>query len=125
MSVTRTLLCIFLAALAIPRCTSAAVVDEFKVKREEIFEFTQQPILKRDGDKVIISFTSKAYCDATIAVEDSARLIVRHLARGVPWLHAPKPFQHNAHKQPIVCDSNDDPGDDVVHPPGSPRRAQR
>ena len=60
----------------------AADIDEFKVKRQEVFEFTEKPAIQRDGDRVIIRFTSKALCDATVAIEDASGRIVRHLASG-------------------------------------------
>ena len=46
-------------------------IDEFKVKRQGAFEFAERPKANRDGDKVTITFASKANCDATVAVDGS------------------------------------------------------
>lgn len=83
---------------------------EFSVKRKEVFKFTEKPSVTRDGDRVTIAFASQDYCDATVAIEDAAGNIVRHLATGVLGPHAPAPFARNALKQTIVWDSKDDFG---------------
>ena len=57
------------AMLLVASRLPAADLDEFKVKREQVFEFTQKPKVTRDGDQVTITFASKAFCDATAAVE--------------------------------------------------------
>jgi len=71
---------VLLAALAVS--ASASDLDEFKVKREQVFGFAQKPKVSRDGDKVTISFASKGYCDATAAIENEEGKIIRHLASG-------------------------------------------
>jgi hypothetical protein len=68
---------------------AASGLDEFKVKREQVFEFAVKPSIARKGDNVTIKFTSKALCDVTVAVENSAGKIVRHLASGVLGHNAP------------------------------------
>lgn len=83
-------------------------VDEFKVKRETIYEFTRKPEITREGDNTTISFESKAFCDVTIAIEDGRGKIVRHLASGVLGPNAPKPFQPNSKKQEVVWDGKND-----------------
>lgn len=87
---------------------SASDLDEFKIKREEIFEFTQKPELIRDGDQISIAFEAKGLCDCTIAIEDRRGKIIRHLASGVLGKNAPEPFQKDSKKQTIVWDSKDD-----------------
>ncbi len=99
---------VLFAALAVS--ASASDLDEFKVKREPVFEFTEKPKVTRDGDKVTISFASKGYCDATVAIENADSRIVRHLASGVLGVNAPSPFQKNALEQTIVWDGKDDQG---------------
>ena len=84
--------------------------DEFKVKREGPFEFAQKPRVTRDGDKVTITFTSKASCDATVAIENTEGQIVRHLASGVLGKNAPAPFKKNSKAQTLVWDGKDDAG---------------
>ncbi len=84
------------AVLLVALGASAADLDEFKVKREEVFEFAQRPQVARDGDKVTIRFASKGYCDATMAIEDEQGRIVRYLASGVLGPNAPDPFQKNS-----------------------------
>ena len=85
-------------------------LDEFKVKREEVYEFTEKPKVVRDGDKLTIAFASKAFCDATVAIEDANGRIVRHLASGVLGENAPEPLQWNSRRQAIAWDGKDDRG---------------
>ena len=66
----------------------ASDLDEFKVKREAVFEFLQKPQVTREGDRVTITFETKAFCDVTVAIEGESMLagsprIIRHLACGV------------------------------------------
>jgi len=88
----------------------AADLDEFKVKRQEIFEFAEAPKLVRKGDQFTISFASKGWCDATIAIENAEGAIVRHLASGVLGARAPEPFQKDTLSQHVVWDGKDDQG---------------
>ena len=89
----------------------AADVDEFKVKREAVFEFAQKPQVTRSGDLVTIAFESKGFCDATIAIEDANGKIVRHLVSGVLGPRAPEPLQPNSKKQAVVWDGKTDKGE--------------
>ena len=84
--------------------------DVEKIKREEVFEFTEKPTIKQDGDKYTISFTSKAYCDVTIAIEDTDGKIARHLASGLLGANAPEPFKKSSLVQIIPWDGKDDQG---------------
>ena len=88
----------------------AADLDEFKIKREEVFEFVEKPRVSRAGDRVEITFEAKGRCDVTVAIEDGAGKIVRHLASGVLGPRAPEPFQKNSLKQNVVWDGKDDQG---------------
>jgi hypothetical protein len=92
---------------------SAAGVDEFKVKRQEVFEFAQKPAVTREGDKVTIAFAAKGFCDATVAIEDAEGRIVRHLVSGVLGDNAPPPFQKSSKKQTLVWDGKNDKGEYV------------
>jgi hypothetical protein len=85
-------------------------LDEFKVKREESFEFAEKPKVTREGDTVTVSFAVKAFCDVTVAVENTEGTIIRHLASGVLGPSAPEPFQWNSKKQTIVWDGKNDQG---------------
>ena len=67
----------------------AADLDEFKVKREQVFEFAQKPAVTRQGDRVTIAFETKGLCDVTAAVEDAGGRIVRQPVSGVLGLNAP------------------------------------
>ncbi|MFO7899297.1 MAG: hypothetical protein R6V58_09575, partial [Planctomycetota bacterium] len=104
-------LCLVLAGTV-----TAAGLDEFKVKRQGPFEFAEKPTVARHGDRVRISFATKGFCDATVAIEDPstsegpAPKIVRHLASGVLGPNAPEPFQKNSKKQTVVWDGKDDQG---------------
>ena len=97
-----------LTCVALP-CLGGAT-DEFKVKRKEVFAFTQKPAVTRDGDAVTITFASKDYCDVTAAVETKDGRIIRHLAAGVLGPNPPAPLQKNALKQALVWDGRDDLG---------------
>jgi hypothetical protein len=60
--------------------------------------------------KITISFASKGFCDATIAIENPDGVIIRHLISGVLGPNAPEPFQKNSLSQSIVWDGKDDAG---------------
>ena len=64
----RKTLSLVLLAVAIGGATRAEEWSEFKVKREEVFEFARKPIVTRRGDAVTVSFTVKGYCDAGLRV---------------------------------------------------------
>jgi len=103
----------FVVIVGLLLCSASAMasgLDEFRVKRQQVFEFTQKPTVTRRGDAVTIAFTSKAFCDATVAIENAEGKIVRHLASGVLGKNAPVPFQKNSLKQTLVWDSKDDRG---------------
>jgi len=103
-----------LAILALTQSVATASdLDELKVKRQEVFEFTEKPIVAREGDKVTVTFVSKAFCDATVAIEDAQGKIVRHLASGVLGDNAPSPFQKKTLKQTVVWDGKNDKGEYV------------
>jgi hypothetical protein len=85
-------------------------LDEFKIKRAEVFEFSEKPTIERSGKGATITFASKANCDATVAIETNEGRILRHLASGVLGVNAPEPFQKNALKQTLVWDGKDDQG---------------
>jgi len=99
-------------ALVLGAAASAlgATPDEFKVKREAVFEFAEKPKLTRRGDRVTISFETRGYCDVTVAVENAEGRIVRHLASGVLGENAPPPFKRNSKKQTLGWDGKDDGG---------------
>lgn len=84
--------------------------DEYKIKREEIYEFTTKPAVSRSGDKVTITFESKGFCDATVVIENAEGQIMRHLASGVLGKNAPEPFQKNSLKQTMEWDGKNDSG---------------
>jgi sugar lactone lactonase YvrE len=89
----------------------AADLDELRVKREEIFEFAQKPVVTREGDKVTIAFETTGLCDVTIAIEDSGGKIIRHLVSGVLGPKAPQPLQKDSKKQAVIWDGKNDKGD--------------
>ncbi|MGQ9663388.1 MAG: hypothetical protein ACUVWX_13770, partial [Kiritimatiellia bacterium] len=88
-------------------------LDEFRVKREEIYEFDEKPAIAVQGDKVTIRFATKGWCDVTVAIEDEDGRIVRHLASGVLGENAPEPFLWNTKKQVLVWDGKADKGEYV------------
>jgi hypothetical protein len=93
----------------------ASDVDEFKVKRKEVFEFSKRPQLSRNGDAVTITFAAKDYCDASVAVENPDGSIICHLASGVLGPNAPEPFQKSSLSQTLVWDGKDDQGVLVIN----------
>jgi hypothetical protein len=86
------------------------------IARKEVFEFAVKPVVTRAGDKVTITFAAKDACDATIAIEDAAGRILRHLASGVLGANAPAPFQKGALKQTVTWDGKNDKEEYVDNP---------
>lgn len=86
------------------------LLDEFKIKRESVFEFESKPKISRNGDSVTIEFTTKSFCDVTVAIENTDGNIVCHLASGVLGSNAPLPFQKDSKQQKIVWDGKNDSG---------------
>lgn len=84
--------------------------DEFRVKREAVFDFVQKPTATREGQGFRIAFESKGACDVTVAIEHTNGKIMRHLASGVLGENAPTPFQKGTLKQSILWDGKDDQG---------------
>lgn len=89
---------------------SELIKEEWRIKREPVYEFVEKPQVSNEGNNVIITFETKGYCDVTIAIEDNASKIVRHLACGVLGQNAPEPFIKNTKKQTIIWDGKDDHG---------------
>ncbi|PCJ62618.1 MAG: hypothetical protein COA79_03635 [Planctomycetota bacterium] len=86
------------------------VPEELKIKRELNFEFEKKPTVIKLKDQIAISFTTKGFCDVTVAIENSKGDIVRHLASGVLGPKAPKPFKANSKSQTLIWDSKNDRG---------------
>jgi DNA-binding beta-propeller fold protein YncE len=84
--------------------------DEFRIDRKEGFEFAEPPSVTCKGDRVTIRFKTKAFCDVTVAIEDTDGRILRHLACGVLGPNAPDPFKKNSLEQTLVWDGKDDQG---------------
>ncbi len=93
-----------------PRVVQDDPYREFKVQREEVFEFTRPPTLKRHGDDVTIQFETQGWCDVTVAIEHADGRILRHLASGVLGPNAPEPFVWNSKAQTLLWDGKDDAG---------------
>lgn len=103
----------FLTIVAVavsPGIALDAALDEFRIKRQDVFEFAEPPRLSRDGDDVTIRFAVKDYCDVTVAIEERGGRIVRHLASGVLGDNAPQPFQKDSLAQTVVWDGKDELG---------------
>ena len=103
----------FAACLLLAPPLTASDLDEFKIKRQPVFEFAQKPVVTRDGDTVTIRFVSRAYCDATVAIEQTDGAILRHLASGCLGPKAPEPFRKNSKTQAVVWDGKNDQGEYV------------
>jgi hypothetical protein len=91
-------------------------LDEFRVKRETIFQFSEEPEVSRLEKTFVIRFATTAFCDVTLAIEDTQGRIVRHLASGVLGPGAPNPFQKNSKQQKITWDGKDDAARYVTTP---------
>jgi hypothetical protein len=102
--------CLTLVAASFSLAAST-IEEELKVKRQEPFEFARKPEVTLDGDRVTITFETKALCDVTVAVEGEDGKIVRHLASGVLGPNAPEPFQKNSKSQTVVWDGKNDFGE--------------
>ncbi|MEX0702251.1 MAG: hypothetical protein WD069_09165 [Planctomycetales bacterium] len=89
---------------------AASDLEEFRVKREQVFEFAEKPAVAVDGDRVTIAFATAGFCDVTVAIEDLDGRILRHLACGVLGPNAPDPFARNSKRQTLVWDGKDDAG---------------
>jgi hypothetical protein len=85
-------------------------LKEFRLKRQEVFEFADPPAVEGTGDSVRITFAAKGRCDVTVAIEDVEGRIVRHLASGVLGADAPEPLQPNSLRQVLTWDGKDDQG---------------
>jgi hypothetical protein len=84
--------------------------DELKIKREDVFEFSVAPVITTRGNQIEIAFTSRGYCDVTVAIEEASGRIIRHLASGVLGENAPSPLLPNSLKQTLTWDGKDDQG---------------
>jgi hypothetical protein len=104
---------LFVATLSALPALAGGIGEEFRVKRKPVFEFRATPNVSRNGDEVTIRFTAKAFCDATVAIEDAEGRILRHLACGVLGPNAPNPFRKDSLEQKLAWDGKDDQGDYV------------
>jgi hypothetical protein len=95
-------------SVAFSAALAASDVDEFKVKRKEVFEFTQKPQVSRNGDVLSITFGVKDFCDASVAIENPDGSIACHLASGVLGSNAPEPFQKDSLKQTVLWNGKND-----------------
>lgn len=78
--------------------------------------FAAGPKLIRSGDEVVITFTAATNCVVTVAVEDAAGRIIRHLASGLLGPNAPPPLRRASLQQRLVWDGKDDLDQYVEHP---------
>ena len=85
-------------------------LDEFRIKREDVFEFASAPKIAARGNGIEIRFSSKGYCDVSVAIEDQAGRIIRHLASGVLGDNAPLPLKPKSLTQSLMWDGKDDHG---------------
>lgn len=102
--------CLIITCLAVVSVSSASDLDEFKVKRQTIYEFTEKPVVTGSGDRIVIRFASKGYCDVTVAIEDAGGRIVRHLVSGVLGPNAPAPLEKDSLQQELIWDGKNDQG---------------
>lgn len=86
--------------------------NEFKVKRENNFTFTSEPVVNKTGENlIVIGFETASFCDVTVVVEEKGTgRVVRHLASGILGGNAPVPFAKNNKKQSLEWDCKDDKG---------------
>lgn len=103
-------ICIFIFFGNVAEVTLAAGPHELQIKRKGPFAFAKKPEITKKGDRVTIRFTTKGYCDATVAIEDGQGRIVRHLVSGVLGENAPAPFKKGTLEQAVIWDGKDDQG---------------
>ncbi len=82
--------------------------------RREVFEFAEKPEVRKEGDKYVITFAARDYCDAAVWVEDASGRVVAHVGAGVLGKNAPWPFRQGSLSQRVVWDGRDDEGRPVV-----------
>jgi len=82
--------------------------EEFKIKREQNFEFQVEPTITKNEKGFDIYFETKGFCDVTIVIEDLSGKILRHLASGVLGANAPEPLSKNSKTQKIYWDGKND-----------------
>lgn len=82
-------------------------------ERTEVFAFARKPAVSKKGSGYVITFASKAACDATVTVVNKDGKAVRHLASGVLGKNAPWPFKQNSLEQSLEWDGKDDDGKPV------------
>ena len=93
------------------------------VERENVFEFTEKPAVKKVGeDKYEITFAVKGGCDVAVSIVDADGKVVRHLGAGVLGPNAPAPFQKGSWKQTLYWNGKNDLLE-YVREPGRLRRA--
>jgi hypothetical protein len=85
-------------SVAVP---AEAELDEWKIKREEVFGFAQEPVVTREGDLVTVRFESRGLCDVSVAIEDAGGGIVRHVVSEVLGAKAPEPLTKNSKRQDV------------------------
>jgi len=76
--------------------------------------FSKNPVAKKDGDKVKISFSVSEKTDVEVAILDSKGIVVRHLVAGVLGgkFAPPKPLK-KGFSQNLTWDGKDDFGDNI------------
>lgn len=89
------------------------VPEEFRVKREAVFEFARPPRVARKDGVITIQFETRGFCDVAVAIEDSDGRIVRHLASGVLGDNALPPLAKQSKAQTLIWDLKNDRGDYV------------
>ncbi len=83
---------------------------EVPAKPGAVCEFTTAPKTSRKGEQLVLHFTTKTFCDVTVAIENAKGRILRHLASGVLGPNAPLPFKKNSCEQNLVWDGCNDQG---------------
>jgi hypothetical protein len=90
----------------------AQTTNEFKVKRENDFNFKVKPTIEKSGEGFNISFEVNSFCDVTIVIEEeNTGKILRHLISGVLGSNAPEPLQKNSKTQKVYFDGKNDAGE--------------
>ena len=52
-------------------------------QREEVFDFTKQPVFRRMGqDRYEIEFGARGRCDVSVGIVNGEGMVIRHLACG-------------------------------------------
>ena len=79
-------------------------------------QFTKGPVVSRQRDGAVVSFTVSRETDVAVTVEDRKGTVLRHLVAGRLGANPPSPLKSNSLSQSLAWDGRDDDGTPVSVP---------